>query len=148
MTDAGCPFDILHSASLSSWNFKSHEMETPFASPNTEKSNLRTRPGVIFLKKKAKSFVPVIFPYRNSRGAPGTGTRISAPCKRGVIFHPLNHGGTRFQGDYPVGLSTVVGRRTVGVWIGGVWNGHFPEFAIYLSEAEMCRKITEIPHWF
>ena len=38
-----------------------------------------------------------------------------------------------------------VGRHLVGVWIGGVWNGHFPESEKYFSEAEICRKIPEIP---
>ena len=32
----------------------------------------------------------------------------------------------------------------MGVWIGGVWNGHFPESEKYFSEAEICRKIPEI----
>ena len=38
-----------------------------------------------------------------------------------------------------------VGRHLVGVWIGGVWNGHFPESEKYFSEAEFSRKIPEIP---
>ena len=33
----------------------------------------------------------------------------------------------------------------MGVWIGGVWNGHFPESEKYVSEPEICRKIPEIP---
>ena len=33
----------------------------------------------------------------------------------------------------------------MGVWIGGVRNGHFPESQKYFSEAEICRKIPEIP---
>ena len=36
-------------------------------------------------------------------------------------------------------------RHLVGVWIGGVWNGHFPESEKYFSEAEISRKIPEIP---
>ena len=28
----------------------------------------------------------------------------------------------------------------VGVWIGGVWNGHFPESEEHFSETEICRK--------
>ena len=31
-----------------------------------------------------------------------------------------------------------------GVWIGGVWNGHFPDSEKYFSEAEFPRKIPEI----
>ena len=38
-----------------------------------------------------------------------------------------------------------IGRHLVGVWIGGVWNGHFPESEKYYSEAEISRKIPEIP---
>ena len=38
-----------------------------------------------------------------------------------------------------------VGRHLVGVWIGGVWNRHFPESEKYFSEAEICREIPEIP---
>ena len=37
------------------------------------------------------------------------------------------------------------GRHLVGVWIGGVWNGHFPESEKYFLEAEFSRKIPEIP---
>ena len=37
------------------------------------------------------------------------------------------------------------GRHLVGVWIGGVWNGHFPESEKYFSEAEISRKMPEIP---
>ena len=33
------------------------------------------------------------------------------------------------------------GRHLVGVWIGGVWNGHFPESEKYFSEAEISRKM-------
>ena len=33
----------------------------------------------------------------------------------------------------------------VGVWIGGVWNGHFQESGKYLSEAEVCRKMPGVP---
>ena len=33
----------------------------------------------------------------------------------------------------------------MGVWIGGVWNDHFPESEKYFPEAEFCRKIPEIP---
>ena len=48
------------------------------------------------------------------------------------------------------GLSTLlkvllccgIGRHLVGVWIGGVWNRHFPESKKYFSEAEICRKIN------
>ena len=36
-----------------------------------------------------------------------------------------------------------VGRHLVGVWIGGVWNGHFPESEKSFSEAEFSRKIPE-----
>ena len=32
--------------------------------------------------------------------------------------------------------SKIFGRHLVGVWIGGVWNGHFPESEKYFSEAE------------
>ena len=39
----------------------------------------------------------------------------------------------------------LIGRHLVGVWIGGVWNGHFPESEKYFSEAEFSRKIPEIP---
>ena len=39
----------------------------------------------------------------------------------------------------------VLGRHLVGVWIGGVWNGHFPESEKYFSEAEISRKMPEIP---
>ena len=37
------------------------------------------------------------------------------------------------------------GRHLVGVWIGGVWNGRFPESETYFSEAKSSRKIPEIP---
>ena len=33
----------------------------------------------------------------------------------------------------------------MGVWIGGVWNGHFPESGKYFSEAEISRKMPEFP---
>ena len=42
-------------------------------------------------------------------------------------------------------LGAPLGRHLVGVWIGGVWNGHFPESEKYFSEAEFSRKIPEIP---
>ena len=32
-----------------------------------------------------------------------------------------------------------------GVWIGGVWNDHFPESEKYFSEAEICSQTLEIP---
>ena len=35
--------------------------------------------------------------------------------------------------------------QAVGVWIGGLWNDHFPESEKYLSEAEISWKIPEIP---
>ena len=38
-----------------------------------------------------------------------------------------------------------VGRHLVGVWIGGLWNGHFPESEKYFSDAEISRKMPEIP---
>ena len=37
------------------------------------------------------------------------------------------------------------GRHLVGVWIGGVWNGRFPESEKYFSGAEISRKMPEIP---
>ena len=37
------------------------------------------------------------------------------------------------------------GRHLVVVWIGGVWNGHFPESEKLFSEAEISRKMPEIP---
>ena len=40
---------------------------------------------------------------------------------------------------------TLIGRHLVGVWIGGVWNDHFPEPEKYFSEAEISWKIPEIP---
>ena len=40
---------------------------------------------------------------------------------------------------------TVVGRHLIGVWIGGIWNGHFPESEKYLSGPEFSRKIPEMP---
>ena len=33
----------------------------------------------------------------------------------------------------------------MGLWIGGVWNGHFPESEQYFSEAKISKKIHEIP---
>ena len=42
-------------------------------------------------------------------------------------------------------LAPKIGRRLVGVWIGGVWNDHFPESEKYFSEAEFSRKIPEFP---
>ena len=42
-------------------------------------------------------------------------------------------------------LVLFLGRHLVGVWIGGVWNGHFPESEKYFSGAEISRKIPEIP---
>ena len=39
---------------------------------------------------------------------------------------------------------TRIGRHLMGVWIGGVWNGHFPESEKYFSEAEISRKMPEI----
>ena len=38
-----------------------------------------------------------------------------------------------------------LGRQLVGVWIGGVWNDHFPESEKYISETEIFSKILEIP---
>ena len=35
----------------------------------------------------------------------------------------------------------LLGRHLVGVWIGGVWNGHFPDSKKYFSEAEISRKM-------
>ena len=40
---------------------------------------------------------------------------------------------------------TFLGWHLVGVWIGGVWNGHFPESEKYFSETEISRKNPEIP---
>ena len=31
-----------------------------------------------------------------------------------------------------------------GVWIGGVWNGHFPQSEKQVSQAEICPKTSEI----
>ena len=42
-------------------------------------------------------------------------------------------------------LWQLFGRHLVGVWIGGVWNGPFPESEKYFSEAEFSRKIPKIP---
>ena len=42
-------------------------------------------------------------------------------------------------------VEMIVGRHLVGVWIGGVWNGRFPESEKYFSEAEFSSKILEIP---
>ena len=42
------------------------------------------------------------------------------------------------------GSLVLFGRHLVGVWIGGVWNGHFPESERYFSEAEISSKIPEI----
>ena len=41
--------------------------------------------------------------------------------------------------------STILWPALSGVWIEGVWNGHFPESEKYFSEAEFSRKIPEIP---
>ena len=38
-----------------------------------------------------------------------------------------------------------IGRHSVGAWIGGVWNGRFPESENYFSETEISRRIPEIP---
>ena len=37
----------------------------------------------------------------------------------------------------------LIGQHLVGVWIGGVWNGHFPESEKYFSEAEISRMPEE-----
>ena len=42
-------------------------------------------------------------------------------------------------------IALFVGRRLVEVWIGDVWNGHFPKAEKHFSEAEISRKIPEIP---
>ena len=34
----------------------------------------------------------------------------------------------------------------VGVWIDGIWNGHFLDSDSLLSEAEICGKIPEFQH--
>ena len=39
----------------------------------------------------------------------------------------------------------VISLYLVGVWICGVWNGHFPESENYFSEAEISRKTPEFP---
>ena len=44
-----------------------------------------------------------------------------------------------------LGVGPFLGRHSVGVWLGGVWNGHFPESEKYFSEAEISRKMPEIP---
>ena len=44
-----------------------------------------------------------------------------------------------------LGRPATFGRHLVGVWIGGVWNGHSPESEKYFSEGEFSRKIPEIP---
>ena len=41
-------------------------------------------------------------------------------------------------------LSQGIGRHLVGVWIGGVWDGHFPGSEKYFSEAEISKKMPEI----
>ena len=33
----------------------------------------------------------------------------------------------------------------VAVWVGGMWNGHFPESRKYGSGPEICREIPQIP---
>ena len=51
--------------------------------------------------------------------------------------------------EFPVcdyrGRGGSIGRHLVGVWIGGVWNCHFPESEKFFSEAEISRKMPEIP---
>ena len=49
-----------------------------------------------------------------------------------------------FHANSPFSCARSIGRRLVGVWIGGVWNGHFPESEKIFSEAEISRKILEI----
>ena len=39
------------------------------------------------------------------------------------------------------------GRHLVGLWIGGVWNGHFPETEKYFSEAEFCTQGRPNNYW-
>ena len=41
----------------------------------------------------------------------------------------------------PIPRGSKIGRHLVGVWIGGVWNDHFPESEKYYSEAEISRKM-------
>ena len=59
--------------------------------------------------------------------------------------------GDRMAGPSPlhplvsISISQTCLRHLVGVWIGGVWNGHFPESEKYFSEAEISRKILEFP---
>ena len=69
---------------------------------------------------------------------------------------PKNHSGMRRNPKTACVLAQLlgwvlktqfIGRHLVGVWIGGVWNGHlnFPESEKYFSEAEISRKMPEIP---
>ena len=48
-----------------------------------------------------------------------------------------------FDGATPSFWMSVFGRHLLGVWIGGIWNGHCPEPAKN-SEAELSKKIPEI----
>ena len=45
----------------------------------------------------------------------------------------------------PPNEKTPVGWHWMRVWIGSVWNGHFPECQKLFSEAEICREMPEIP---
>ena len=46
-----------------------------------------------------------------------------------MLFFLASHEHLGYSYRFSLGAakSTIVGRHLVGVWIGGVWNGHFPE---------------------
>ena len=91
------------------------------------------------LKRLKFSSLPLFFQD------PPFSLRISLSCAE-LPFYEGRGGGPKTEDASPFKFcGGFFGQHLVGVWIGGVRNGHFPESEKYFLEAEISRKIPEIP---
>ena len=132
---------------------KSAQKNPPGKSPAKFSKTYTTKIPDNFLQRgQAKIFDP-LSRYRGS-GASARPCRLSRPLQTNrrelycmcLMVHAghCRELGFVFFCCFSVAASKL-GRHLVGVWIGGVWNGHFPESEKHFSEAEFSRKIPEIP---
>ena len=117
--------------------------------PESLLNHLLWRGGQLLFASFAESIPPVAVWTWNSEspnwmhkalGSKGKETAVEAEGRSWNANMPWIGGGHCRE----IEENLTVGRHLVGVWIGGVWNGHFPESEKYFSEAEFCRKIPEI----
>ena len=73
--------------------------------------------------------------------------KISRPYlkKSAATALPNNDYDLKASQEFAEQVGPSIGRHLVGVWIGGAWNGHFPESETYFSEAKISSKILEFP---